>query len=203
MCFVIVFVVTLTIQYVLLLYSINSYIRRAVVTSLLLILIIAYEPNWNRDQCEIDLPLSIPFQQAAAAYTWKMGRDFLPIRRWIKKQTKKNSCTCSRMSVRYCDMSYDTCRGTNVWPLIGSKFAKNSWKLDNVDKTRCTWPFQAKNRYDVTLANHRAPGVWFVVGFIMYLFLAQKWPGMPFVGKNAKNKLSSTAVKARYLEKCQ
>ena len=32
-------------------------------------------------------------------------------------------------------------------------------KLDKVDKPRCTWPFQGENRYDVTLANHRAPGV--------------------------------------------
>ena len=70
-----------------------------------------------------------------------------------------------------------------VWPLIGSKFAKNSWKLDKVDKTRCTWPCQAKNRYDVTLANRRAPGVWFVLGFKMYLFLAPKWPGIPFLEK--------------------
>ena len=58
------------------------------------------------------------------------------------------------------------------------------WKLDKVDKTGCTWPFQAKNRYDVTLANRKAPGVWFVLGFTMYLFLAPKWPGIPFFGKN-------------------
>ena len=40
--------------------------------------------------------------------------------------------------------SYDTCRGINVWPMIASKFAKSSSKLDRADKTRCTWPFQAK-----------------------------------------------------------
>ena len=73
-----------------------------------------------------------------------------------------------------------------VWPLIGSKFAKNSWKLDKVDKTRCTWPFQAKNRYDVTLANRRAPGVWFVLGFRTYVFLAPRWPGIPVLAKKTK-----------------
>ena len=52
--------------------------------------------------------------------------------------------------------------------------AKNSWKLDKVDRTRCTWPIQAKNRYNVKLANRRAPGVLFVLGFITYLFWHQK-----------------------------
>ena len=109
-------------------------------------------------------------KQPAAAYisTCKMGRDLVRL-----------LCTCSRISVHYYETSYGTCRDTNAWPLIGSKFAKNSWKLDKVDKTRCTWPFQAKNRYDVTLANRRAPGVWFVRGFKMYLFLATNWPGIP------------------------
>ena len=78
--------------------------------------------------------------------------------------------TCSRISVPYYETSYNTCRGTNVRPLIRSKFAKNSWKLDKVDKTRCTLPFQAKNRYDVRLANRRAPGVRYVLGFRIYLF---------------------------------
>ena len=112
---------------------------------------LAYEQDWNRDKFEIDLPLSLPFQQAsAAAYTCKIGRDL--------------ERTCSRISVHYYETSYDTCRGTNiVWPLIGSKFAKNGWKLGKVGKTRCTWPFQANNRYDVRLANRRAPGVWFVL----------------------------------------
>ena len=31
-----------------------------------------------------------------------------------------------RISVHYYETSYNTCRGTNVWPLIGSKFAKNN-----------------------------------------------------------------------------
>ena len=39
------------------------------------------------------------------------------------------------------------------------KIRQKQFKLDKVDKTRCTWPFQAKNRYDVTLANGRAPGM--------------------------------------------
>ena len=102
----------------------------------------------------------------------------------------KTPRTCGRISAHYYEASNDTCRGTNVWPLIDSKFAKNSWKLDKVDKIRCTWPFQAKNRYDVTLANRRAPGVWFVLGFILYLFLAPKWPGVPFFGK--KNLIRNT-----------
>ena len=67
---------------------------------------------------------------------------------------------------------------------FSSKFAKNSSKLDKVDKTRCTWPFQPKNRYDVTLANRRAPGVWFVLRFRIYLFLAQKWPRITCFGEN-------------------
>ena len=85
----------------------------------------------------------------------------------------KTPRTCRRRSVHYYETSYDTCRGTNVWPLIGSKFAKNSWKLDKADKTSCIWPFQAKDRYDVRLANRRASGVWFVLGFRMYLFWHQ------------------------------
>ena len=99
-------------------------------------------------------------------------------------QNGKRPRTCSRKSVSYYQTSYDTCRGTDVWPLIGSKFDENSWKLDKVDKTRSTWPFQAKNRYDVTLANCRAPGVWFVLDFRMYLFLAPKCSGIPVFGKS-------------------
>ena len=39
-------------------------------------------------------------------------------------QNGKRPRTCSRRSVLYyCQTSYNTCRGTNVWPLIGSKFA--------------------------------------------------------------------------------
>ena len=52
--------------------------------------------------------------------------------------------------------------------------------LDKVGKTRCTWPFQPKIRYDATLANRRAPGVWFVFRFRMYLFMALKWKYIPF-----------------------
>ena len=97
--------------------------------------------------------------------------------------------TCSRISVRYSETS---CQGTNVWPLIGSKFAKNSWKLDKADKTKRTWPFQAKNRYDVRLANRRAPGLYLALECTcfwhqsdqVYLFLAPKWPGIPVFGKN-------------------
>ena len=36
----------------------------------------------------------------------------------------KRPRTCSRISVHYYKTSHDKCRGTNVWPLIGSKFAK-------------------------------------------------------------------------------
>ena len=39
------------------------------------------------------------------------------------------------------------------------KIRQKQLKLDKVDKTRCTWPFQAKNKYDVRLANRRDPGV--------------------------------------------
>ena len=69
------------------------------------------------------------------------------------------------------ETSHDTCGGTDVWPLIGPKSAKNSWKLDKVDETRCTWPFQTKNRYD---GRWRVICRWFVIGFRMYLFSAPK-----------------------------
>ena len=32
--------------------------------------------------------------------------------------------TCTRASLHYEETSYDMCRGTNIWPLIGSNFAK-------------------------------------------------------------------------------
>ena len=125
---------------------------------------LADEQDWSRDYLVWDWSaVIIPFQQAAAAL--QNGRDLVR--------------TCSRIPVHYDETSYDTCRGTNAWPLIGSKFAKNSWKLDKVDKTRCTWPFQAKNRYDVRLANRRVPGVWFVplvLECTWYLFLVPKRP---------------------------
>ena len=39
-------------------------------------------------------------------------------------QNGKRHRTCSRRSVHYyCQTSYNTCRGTNIWPLIGSKLA--------------------------------------------------------------------------------
>ena len=98
----------------------------------------------------------------------------------------KRPRTCSRISVHYPETSYDTCRGGNGWPLIGSKFAKNSWKLYKAYKTRRTWPFQDKNRYNVTLANRRAPGVWLVLGFRTYVFLAPRWPGIPVLAKKTK-----------------
>ena len=128
---------------------------------------LAYEQDWNRDKFGIDLPLCVPFQQAAAAY--------------VNVSNGKRPRTCSRISVHYSKTSYDTCAGTNVWPQIGSQFAENSWKLDKVDITRCTWPFEAKNRYDARLANRRAPCLWFVLGFIIYLFLAKKWLGIPVI----------------------
>ena len=118
---------------------------------------------------------------SAVTHTISASRSSLYV--YIYVPNGKRPRTRSRLSVHYYQTSYDTCRGTNVWPLIGSKLAKNSWNLDKVDKTRCTWPFQAKNRYDVTLANRRAPGVRFVLSFRVYLFLASKWPGIPFFGK--------------------
>ena len=39
------------------------------------------------------------------------------------------------------------------------KIHQKQLKDRQVDKIRCTWPFQAKNKYDVRLANPRAPGV--------------------------------------------
>ena len=69
---------------------------------------LAYEQDGNRDN---DLPLSIPFQQAPAAFTCKMGRDLVRVAVY-------QSITI--------ETSYDTCRRTNVWPLIGSQFAKSS-----------------------------------------------------------------------------
>ena len=51
--------------------------------------------------------------------------------------------------------------------------------------------FSSPNRHDVRLANRRAPYVWFVLGFRMYLFLAPKWPGIPVFGKNLQNNSNS------------
>ena len=63
-----VFIITLTIHYWKAIYDVC-----AVATSL------AYEQDWNRDYFEIDLPLSILFQQAAAAYACRMGRDLVRV----------------------------------------------------------------------------------------------------------------------------
>ena len=109
---------------------------------------------------------------SSSLYSCKLGRDLARL------------AVYQAITVRRLIMIRVGALGTNVWPLIGSQFAKNSWKLDKVDKTRCTWPFEAKNRYDVRLANGRAPGVWFVLGFKMYLCLATKWQGIPFLEKN-------------------
>ena len=68
-----------------------------------------------------------------------------------------------------------------------SKFAKNSWKLRQSRQNQAYLAFSSQNRYDVRLANRRAPDVWFVLGFTIYLFLAPKWPGIPFFGKNNIN----------------
>ena len=42
-----------------------------------------------------------------------------------------------------------------------------------------------QSQYDMTLANRRAPGVWFVLGFRMYLFLEPKWQCIPFFWQKA------------------
>lgn len=47
----------------------------------------------------------------------------------------------------------------HVWPLMGSTFGMICSKLDKYYKCRCTVSFQAKDGYDVRLANDRFPGV--------------------------------------------
>ena len=90
------------------------------------------------------------------------------------------------------------CRMIRVGALMyGLWLAQNSPKtvdsyIDNVHKTRGTWPCQAKNRYDMRLANRRAPGAWFVLGFRIYLFLAPKWPGIPTFGKKNYRNIPGT-----------
>ena len=75
--------------------------------------------------------------------SYHFNKQQQPIRvKW--KETSYYIYTCSRISVHYYDTSYDTCRGTNVWPLIGSKFAKNGWKLDKVDKPGVSGLFKPK-----------------------------------------------------------
>ena len=94
---------------------------------------------------------------------WKMGRDLVRVAVY-------QSTTMRRRMIRV---------GA---PIYGRWLAQNSPTtvenyIDKVDKTLCTWPFQAKNRYDVRLANRRAPGVWFALGFRTYseyLFWAPK-----------------------------
>ena len=84
--------------------------------------------------------------------------------------------------------------------MIGSKFAKNSWKLDRVDKTRCTWRFQAKNRCDVTLANHRAPGVWLVLVLQCTCFWHQSYQVYLILAKTQIQTMWSQTVKQRKTE---
>ena len=72
--------------------------------------------------------------------------------------------------------------------MYGLWLAQNSpkqWKARQSRQNQVYLAFssQNKNRYDGTLANRRAPGVWFVLGFRMYLSLAPKWPGIPDFGK--------------------
>ena len=156
----IVFVITLTIQQYYCLYSSYIRVRSSHIVSI-----------------RTGLKSRSIWDGTAVIHTISASSSSLYVLNW------KRPRTCSRTSVHYYETSCDTCRGTNIRPLIGSKFVKNSWKLDKVDKTRCAWPFQANNRYDVRLANRRAPGVWFVLGFRMYLFLAPKWPGTPVFGE--------------------
>ena len=78
-----------------------------------------------------------------------------------------------------------------------AQYSPKTVESKTVDKTTCTWPFRAKNRYNVTLANHRAPCVWFVVGFRMYLFLAPKWPDIPVFGKILDSHIGRTNTSVR------
>ena len=110
-----------------------------------------------------------------------MGRDLVSVAVY-------QSITIRRRMIRVGALMY----------VIGSKIAKNGWNLliDKVDKTRCTWPFQAKNRYDVTwrwpIAGLLAWDLYLVLECTrfwhqcdqVYLFLAPKWPGIPVFGKD-------------------
>ena len=50
------------------------------------------------------------------------------------------------------------------------KIAQNQSKArQRVEKNRYTLAFRAKISYDVSLANGRAPGVWFLLVFCMYV----------------------------------
>ena len=100
----------------------------------------------------------------------------------------KRPRTCRRISIHYYyETSFDTCRDTNnVWPLIGSKFAfsKQLKARQSRQNQVLTGHFKAKTgTMWVRLANRRAAGVWFTLGFRMYLFLAKKWPCIPFLEK--------------------
>ena len=161
----IVFVVTLTIQhyycFVYPVVAIYRYIYTCVVATSL-----PYEQDKNRGQFDIETPLSIPFQQVAAAYTCKMRRDLVLYTRYSGVYVYVavfQPITMRRCMIRVVALMYDH------W----LKLAKISWKIDKVDKISCTWPFQAKNRYDVTLANRRAPGVCLYLVLICTLFWHQ------------------------------
>ena len=106
MSVLIVFVVTLTTHYaaVLLLYS--SYIRRA------------QQPHCqhtNRTKMEIHLGL-------ICRYPYHFSQH-QPIRVKWEETSYVQHAVCHSITVK---TSYDTCRVTNVLPVIGSKFAKNS-----------------------------------------------------------------------------
>ena len=128
---------------------------------------LAYEQDRNRRYFEIDLPLSIPIQQAAAANTCRMGRD-------VVRVAVYQSNTMSRRIVRFGALRY------GLW------LAQNSPKQFKARQSRQNQvnPAISSQKRDVRLANLRAPGVWFVLGLRMYLFLAPKWPSIPVFGKN-------------------
>ena len=71
------------------------------------------------------------FTLSQKKYIQKPSKKRTPRAVFLAPWRKRWTFTCSRISVHYYETSYDTCRVTNVWPLIGSIFAKNSWKQDS------------------------------------------------------------------------
>ena len=145
-----------------------------VYTTCVVAISLAYEQDVLRTEIEINLGL-------ICRYPYHFSKQQQPISvKW--EETSYVYISQYHIYMYIYKTSNDTCRGTNVWLLIGSKFDKNSWKLDKVDKARCTWPFQAKHRCHIRCETVQSQGYWRVIctWFQNVPFFSPKWTGIHF-----------------------